>query len=94
MGRDALRHLGFRAFQARRAALTFRRHDEDSVRELARMRHDSTAYISRAREKIKDLEEILLAELRDQGKDGDAAWDAAGLGEEPGNRAGTRQVSG
>lgn len=79
MGVDALRLLGVRSFHAHRAARTFRRHDEDSVRELAQMRHDKRAYLSAARQRIQDLEEILLAELKDAGETRDAGWDTESL---------------
>lgn len=78
-GADALRLLGFRAFHARRAALTFRRHDEESVRELARLRHDRRAYILRAREHIADLEEVLRKELAAGAERDDEAWDSESL---------------
>jgi len=81
-GVDALRLLGFRAYQANRAARTFRRHDEVALRELARMHRDEKAYISRARQRIQDLEEILTAELEAGGENRDAGWDVDGRREE------------
>jgi voltage-gated potassium channel Kch len=83
LGVDALRLLGFRGVQAHAAARTFRRHDEDSVRELASMRHDRQAYLSRARERIAHLEELLRADLEEaQTEHPDAAWDTDSLREE------------
>ncbi len=82
LGIDALRLLGLRSFHAHRAAKTFRRHDEESVRELAEMRHDQKVYLSEARQRIQDLEEILLAEIRDAGECRDAGWDTESLREE------------
>jgi monovalent cation:proton antiporter-2 (CPA2) family protein len=79
---DALRLLGFRAYQARRAARIFRRHDEESVRELAAMRHDRRQYLSIARKRIRDLEEMLRADLGERTHADDAAWDAESLREE------------
>jgi voltage-gated potassium channel Kch len=79
MAVDALRALGQRAYHARRAAKTFRRHDEESVHELARMRHDRKAYISTARQRIQDLEQLLLSELSDEGESRDAGWDTESL---------------
>jgi len=76
MGVDTLRLLGRRAFQAHRSALTFRGHDEESVRELGKMRHDRGAYLSAARQWIADLEEILRAERKDAGENRDLGWDA------------------
>jgi voltage-gated potassium channel Kch len=83
MGIDALRLLGHPGYATYRAAQRFRRHDEESVRELGRMRHDRQAYISAARERIQSLEELMLQELEqhiDEERDG--AWDADSLREE------------
>ena len=75
MGVDVLRMLGFRSYQAHRSSLTFRRHDEESVRELASRRHDRKEYISLARQRIRDLETILQKELETPGEERDAGWD-------------------
>ena len=79
---DALGMLGVRRFHAHRSSRTFRRHDEESVEELARMRHDRKAYISTARQRIQDLEQILLAELDTEGESRDAGWDTDSLRDE------------
>lgn len=80
MGVQALRLLGFRGYRAFRAAQTFRKHDEDAVAELAEMRHDSQLYINRARERMEDLEGLLLADRDDRPRD--AGWDTESLIEE------------
>ena len=83
MGTDALRLLGFRAYHAERAAQTFLRHDEESVRELTRSRKgEQSAYLSEARRRIEDLERILLADQEDAGLDRDSGWDPESLREE------------
>lgn len=84
MGIDVLRMLGFRAYQAQRAAQTFFRYDEAAVRELARMRDDRSTYINIARHKIADLERILQADLEDREyeRERDAAWDTRTLRED------------
>jgi len=81
-GVDALRELGFRAYQAHRAAMTFRQHDEHAVAELRHLRHDTKNYITQARLKIEDLEQLLLAELREPAEHLDAGWDSEPLVEE------------
>ena len=84
-GADALRLLGFRGYQAHRAARTFLRHDEDALRELAGTRHDEVAYLNRSRQSIHDLEQLLLTELElpvDASED--EAWDSASRREEHG----------
>jgi voltage-gated potassium channel Kch len=82
MGTDALRLLGFRAYQAQRAAQTFLRHDEETLHALTEQRTDRTVYINAARRRIEDLERILRADLADQGAERDAGWDTASLREE------------
>jgi monovalent cation:proton antiporter-2 (CPA2) family protein len=79
MGRDALRQLGFRSFQAFRTAKTFRRHDEESVQDLAGMRHDEESYLSLARQRIHNLEEVLLGELKHRSSTRDVGWDTESL---------------
>ena len=83
-GVDALRLLGRRGHQAHRAARTFRKHDEASVRELGKMRDDRKAYFSAARERIQALEELLLSEVEGPAEDRDAGWDTESLREEYG----------
>ena len=81
-GIDALRLLGQRSFQAHRSARTFQRHDEASVRELVRLRHDRKEYLGMARQRIRDLEQLLLSEQEDTGVSRDAGWDTDSLREE------------
>ena len=83
VGVDALRLLGFRGYQAQRAARQFFRHDEESVRLMTSLRGDRTRYVNLARERIADLERTLLADLEDRdGLDRDAGWDAESLRDE------------
>ncbi len=88
LGVDALRALGLRGLQARRAADLFRRRDEEHLRELAAMRHDQGAYFSRAREMIAELERLLASEQFEEAASvRDAAWDAESLRREFGGGA-------
>ncbi len=82
MGADALNLLGQRAFGAHRSALLFRRHDEDALRELVALRHDRGAYLSHARQRIRDLEEIMQAEQSRGDEVRDAGWDSDSLRED------------
>ena len=79
LGTDALRLLGFRAYQAQRAAQTFLRHDEESVRALTGQRGDRAVYLIAARQRIADLERILQADLTETDLARDDGWDAAPL---------------
>jgi len=87
MSVDVLRQLGFRHFQATRSARMFLRHDEETLRELAEMRGDRDTYMSTARQRIRDLEETLLAEIQDPGSDRDEGWDAESLRKEFGGES-------
>jgi monovalent cation:proton antiporter-2 (CPA2) family protein len=75
MGVDALKLLGHRAHQAHRSSQKFKRYDEEGLRELLKVRHDQKAYISRARQRIDELEEILSEELKGHEEYRDAGWD-------------------
>lgn len=81
-GVDALRLLGFRAYQSHRAAKTFRYHDEKSILELYHLRHDKKGYITQARQKIEDLEQLLLSELKEDVEHVDAGWDTVTMRED------------
>ncbi len=77
---DVLTLLGFRSYQAWRAARTFRAYDEENVRELAALRDDETARLNRAREHIRDFERLLSDAVGDAGdRAPDAAWDVESL---------------
>jgi monovalent cation:proton antiporter-2 (CPA2) family protein len=84
VGVDALGLLGVSAYEAHRQARMFRRHDEHAVRELAQMRHDRTAYISRAREQLRILEETLQADMERFPSTEESAWDSESLRREYG----------
>ena len=82
MGVDALKLLGLRAHQAHRASLVFREHDEEMLKELALSRHDKGAYLSRAKQAIFNLEQLLKLDIEDQGDDLDQGWDTTTIKEE------------
>jgi CPA2 family monovalent cation:H+ antiporter-2 len=80
MGADALHMLGFRAYHARRAALAFRKHNEEAMRDLAQ-HWGAKNYFELLRAKIEEAETLVRggSGLRDQI---DAAWDNESLREE------------
>ncbi|MFC1584746.1 monovalent cation:proton antiporter-2 (CPA2) family protein [Fibrobacterota bacterium] len=82
MGREALRLLGFRAFQVHRAAMSFRRHDQRHLWDLVQARHEHTAYLNMARQKIESLENLLQSEERAGDETRDKGWDTDSLREE------------
>jgi hypothetical protein len=75
LGVEALRLLGRRAYQAERAARTFRRHDDEALHELRAVRQDQDAYLGVTRRRIADLERVLLNDLTEK-KETEAGWDA------------------
>lgn len=87
MGTDVLRSMGFRAYQAQRAAHKFMRHDERAMIELTGQRADRVSYINEARARIEDLERRMLADLERDDLDRDEGWDAESLREEFGRSA-------
>ena len=80
MGAETLRLLGLRGFRAYRLARGFRRRDEAILRELLEHRHDQGEFLTRARERIHDLEQLMQAEMADQ-TPVDEGWDSTGLRE-------------
>jgi monovalent cation:proton antiporter-2 (CPA2) family protein len=79
IGVDVLRQLGFRAYQAQRAARMFRRYDEASLIELSQLRHNQKDYFSLAREQINYLERALMDDLSFEAESRDEGWDATSL---------------
>ena len=80
MGADVLRAMGFRAYNVERSAQVFLRHDEESLHDLAGMRsEEGSDYLSAARQRIEDLEAILLGDLADPAFQRDDAWDPESL---------------
>lgn len=82
MGVDALRLLGFRKYQAQRAANIFRKHDEKALKHLASIRNDRQQYINLTREKISELEEFITSDIRQAEESKDSGWDVESLREE------------
>jgi monovalent cation:H+ antiporter-2, CPA2 family len=82
MGVDALQLLGYRSYQAHRAAMIFRKHDDRALKHLSAIRDDRKQYINLAREKIEELEKFIEADRQDRSLDRDAGWDVEGLKEE------------
>jgi voltage-gated potassium channel Kch len=82
MGTDALRMMGFRAYQTQRAAHTFLKHDERALLEFAKVRKDEKAYLTDARERMDDLEELIKSDAKDIPLERDAGWNPETLRKE------------
>jgi monovalent cation:proton antiporter-2 (CPA2) family protein len=62
LGVDVMQALGLRRMAARRAALMFKQHDEQSVRELAQFWEDDDAYFQNARQHIEAFEQMFASD--------------------------------
>jgi voltage-gated potassium channel Kch len=82
LGIDVMRLLGVRAHRAHRAAQTFLKHDENALRDLAKLHKDRKEYLNAAREYIAELEEIIRADKAEPDLERDAGWDAESLRED------------
>ncbi len=82
MGVDALTLLGRRSYQAHRAAMIFRKHDDRALKHLSAIRDDRKQYINLAREKIEELEKFIGEDIQDRSLDRDAGWDVESLKDE------------
>jgi len=87
VGIDALITLGFRSYQAQRATKTFRQHDVEATDILRHVRHDKKNFISLSRQRIEDLEQLMLSELRDTEDHLDTGWDISHVMKEFGGKS-------
>jgi monovalent cation:proton antiporter-2 (CPA2) family protein len=79
LGIDVMKMLGVRAHKAHRAAQTFLKHDENALRDLAKLHKDRKEYLNAAKEYIAELEEIIRADKAEPDLERDAGWDAESL---------------
>lgn len=82
MGVKALQLLGFRSYQAQRAAHIFRKHDEKALKHFAAIRENNQEFINLSREKISELEEFINSDMQQSDEARDGGWDAESLREE------------
>lgn len=79
LGITAMRHLGIPAFEARRAARTFRSHDESTVRDLADLWGDEPKYIAAVRQRIEILNRAVEADRASMDEMAGGGWDTEAL---------------
>ncbi len=79
LGVDALRALGFRSHQAMRSARKFRCYEVEGMKELYELRHDEKLYMSTAKQKVFDLERLLISEIETVDETRDAGWDVESI---------------
>lgn len=78
VGVDALKFLGYRAYNAQRAARTFLKNDEYNLKTLASIR-DRNLYIHTAKELIEELENTIREDMKGYGVAQDKGWDEESL---------------
>lgn len=77
-GVDVLASLGYRRYSATRAGQNFMKYDEAAMHHLAPLRHDTSDYISNAREQIRLQEQLLASDRASIHNQNDHAWDSIG----------------
>ena len=77
MGSDALHLLGAHAYRAHRAALRFRRHDEELTREMAGRQRDD-AFVAHIRMRNDQIQATLREDMHEHRHREDHGWDTAG----------------
>lgn len=75
LGASALKLLGFHNYQAHRAALTFKHHDEQTLVDLHEHWGDDEAFLIQTRLKNQDLLELLSSDEEDLEENVDHSWE-------------------
>ncbi len=77
LGESALKMLGFHGYQAHRAAITFKHHDEKHLMELYEVleSEDENTFIEMTKEKNQDLIDLLKSDQKDIEEEADHAWE-------------------
>ncbi|RVU85345.1 potassium transporter [Leucothrix sargassi] len=78
MGEKSLQALGMRAYQARRQALQFAEHDQQTTDRLGKHQNDNKRYISEARQAQEEVLKILRRDKWTSRTTEDHAWDSTG----------------
>ena len=82
VGVDALRMLGNRAYKSERAARTFFRQDERTLKGLSALRDDKKQYIISMKERIEEMEKLISSDRVKTWLDEGQGWDPESLRDE------------
>ncbi|MGN7822416.1 potassium transporter [Chitinophaga varians] len=82
MGADALRMLGARAYHSERAARTFFRQDERTLKGLSATRDDKKQYLISMRERIEEMEKLIASDRIKTWLDEGQGWDPESVRDE------------
>jgi len=90
LGEDVMKHLGMRAYQAKRAKLRYQQEDEALVKQLADsyFEEDEKGYVLKVQERIANLSKVLANDqhIYQYHKNQDTAWDETSLVEDLGKK--------
>ena len=76
LGRDALRLLGYNGYRAHRAALLFKKHDNEIMRDLHEQYfQDFKGFQSTSISREQELNELFAADIKDAEEHPDQAWE-------------------
>ena len=76
LGRDALRHLGYNGYRAQRAALLFKKHDNEIMKDLHEQYfQDFKGFQSTTLSREQELNELFAADIKDAEEHPDQAWE-------------------
>ncbi len=76
MGEQLLVRLGLHPFEARRAAMRFKAHDEKLIRRAAKHVHDTQRLIDLARQGSEEIERVLATDMGATPQAPDQGWEA------------------
>ena len=76
MAVDVLVKLGHRNYTATRQAQKFLQYDEETLKQMAALRHDMKQYVVKARETFKLQEELLSKDISHETGESDHSWDS------------------
>ena len=90
MGEDVLKHLGMRAYQAKRAKLRYQQEDEALVRQLAEsfFAEDEKGHVLKVQQQLDNLSKVLSSDqhIKQHSMNNDLGWDDSSLIEDLGNK--------
>ena len=76
MGEQLLVRLGLHPFEAHRAAMRFKAHDEKLIRRAAKHVDDTQRLIDLARQGSEEIERVLATDMGDKPQTPDHGWEA------------------
>ena len=78
LGTSALQELGFHRYQAHKAALTFKHHDEKSLVDLHEHWGDEETFLTETKQRNQDLLDLLSVDEEDLAEESEHSWERPG----------------